>query len=175
MRALWNGPIAVINSLSNITYRICSCRNPNKWKEVHFDELRQYSPKEPVDISWLENIPKNTSVTEPPNDPQLDLELTDGEMQSDSPDVTPPPTLSTPTDSVTADDLTVTAIAAAGNDSPSTSAEVDISVHQPQSPSRPNTSPEVYSTPPRLPVPTGRRPARVRKQPRHLIDYDVEL
>ena len=176
MRALWNGPFVVINFLSSVTYRIGSCRNPNKWKVVHFDKLRQYSPREPVDISWLENIPENTSVTEPPDDPQLNLELTDGEMQSDLPDVTPPPTLSTPTDSVTADDLAVSTTAAAGRDSPSTSAEVDISVQQqPLSPSRPNASPEVYSTPPRLPVPTGRRPARVRKQPRHLIDYDVEL
>ena len=52
IRALWNGPYVIIKALSSVTYRVGKCRNPNEWKAVHFDKLRNYTPREPTDLAW---------------------------------------------------------------------------------------------------------------------------
>lgn len=39
----WEGPYLVIKKLSDVTYRIQSCRNPRKRLVVHFNRLKKYS------------------------------------------------------------------------------------------------------------------------------------
>lgn len=176
MRALWNGPYVIIKALSSVTYRVGKCRNPNKWKVVHFDKLRNYSPREPTDFGWLDDIQEGGESVEPPDEVQLQVEVEDeGEVGVDDQEVD----LGLESTIDTIPDVPVAPVESPQVPSRSSPSPVSTPSRLPVPTSRfrPVESPQVPSrpsTPSRLPVPTsGRRPVRARKQPRHLLDYDT--
>ena len=85
MRALWNGPYVVIKVLSSVTYRVGRCPNSNKWKVVHLDKLRRYTPRESVDFSWLDNLIDSNDSLEPSDEVDLAIEIDEDEVDVRNP------------------------------------------------------------------------------------------
>ena len=139
-----------------MTYRVGTCPNPNRWKIVHFDKLRLYTPREPVDFSWLDDVTNSNAKLEPPEQVDLSIEIGKDEVENNQ---------HVPVDAHKPAPVRV----GSSNDvsaAPTVSAEI--------SPRARRSSVSASETPTHLPVSTtGYRPIRIRRKPRHLQDYDI--
>ena len=94
MRAVWHGPYSVIDKLSNVVYRIGRNANKRSWKVVHFDRLKRYHPREPVDNNWVNRLGNTTSsAVEVDPDAFSDLSSEDEVSQDPVPLVSPLPVI----------------------------------------------------------------------------------
>ena len=172
MRALWVGPYVIIKALSNVTYRIGLNRNSKKWKVVHFDKLRVYNPREPVDISWLDGV-DISDATAPPDQPDLSLFFepeTDAETDPEREIDINPNDSSGFKDSKRNSDQNEF-----DNSNQNQQKETDLpdsSMHEAAPFDQGSGSSSRVSTPISDPLP--RRPARTRRRPLHFMDYELD-